>query len=86
MAKSFMTLGFIAAGAATVTLLIIGHPYPQVQENRAAPESAKLAAAASGPPTGTAAAPPSPPADWTVPNVDTLRNDIGAGLSATGAI
>jgi thiosulfate dehydrogenase len=75
MAKSFMTLGFIAAGAATVTLLIIGHPHPQVQENRAAPEPAKLAAAASGPPTGTAAAPPSPPADWTVPNVDTLRND-----------
>ena len=76
MAKSFMTLGFMAVGAAAVTLLIIGHPHPQAQENRATPDAAKLAAIDSGLATGNAAArPPSPPADWTVLNVDTLRDD-----------
>jgi thiosulfate dehydrogenase len=76
VAKSFMTLGFMAVGAAAVTLLIIGHPHPQAQENRATPDAAKLAAIDSGLATGNAAArPPSPPADWTVLNVDTLRDD-----------
>ena len=80
MAKSFMTLGFMAVGAAAVTLLIIGHPHPhphpQAQENRATLDAAKLAAVDSGLATGNAAAPPpSPPADWTVLNVDTLRDD-----------
>jgi hypothetical protein len=41
MAKSFMTLGFIAAGAATVTLLIIGHPHPQAQENNRSSRTAR---------------------------------------------
>jgi len=76
VAKSFMTLGFMAVGATAVTLLIIGHPHPQAQENRATPDAAKLAAIDSGLATGNAAArPPSPPADWTVLNVDTLRDD-----------
>jgi hypothetical protein len=76
VAKSFMTLGFMAVGAAAVTLLIIGHPHPQALENRATPDAAKLAAVGSGLATGNAAAPPpSPPADWTVLNVDTLRDD-----------
>jgi cytochrome c len=76
MAKSVLTLGFMAVGAAAVTLLIIGHPHPQAQENRATPDVAKLAAVVSRPATGNAAAPPpSPPADWTVPNVDTLPDD-----------
>ena len=66
----------MAVGAAAVTLLIIGHPHPQAQENRATPDAAKLAAIDSGLATGNAAArPPSPPADWTVLNVDTLRDD-----------
>jgi hypothetical protein len=58
VAKSFMTLGFMAVGAAAVTLLIIGHPHPRAQENRATPDAAKLAAVDSGPATGNAAAPP----------------------------
>jgi hypothetical protein len=87
MPKSFMTLGFMAVGVAAVTLLIIGHPHPQARENRATPDAAKLAATASGPPTGNAAAPsPSAPGDWTVPNVDTLRDDDWAGLSTMGVI
>lgn len=74
-----MTLGFMAVGAAAVTLLIIGHPHPQAQETRATPDAARLAAVDSGPVSGNAAVPPHPPpADWTVPNVETLRdNDWG---------
>jgi thiosulfate dehydrogenase len=76
MAKSFVTVGFLAVGVTAVTLLIIGHPHRQGQESSATPDAAKLAAAHSGPVTGNAAALlPSPPADWTVPNVDTLRDD-----------
>jgi hypothetical protein len=76
MAKSFVTVGFLAVGVTAVTLLIIGHPHRQAQESRATPDAAKLAAAHSGPATGNAAALlPSPPADWTVPNVDTLRDE-----------
>jgi hypothetical protein len=57
-------------------LLIIGHPHPQAQENSATPDAAKLTAADSGSANGNVAVPPpSPPADWTVPDVDTLRDD-----------
>jgi hypothetical protein len=42
MAKSFMTLGFMAVGAAAVTLLIIGHPHRQAQQNSATPDAAAL--------------------------------------------
>jgi hypothetical protein len=50
------------------------HPVEHLLDGRS--DAAKLAAVDSGLATGNAAAPPpSPPADWTVLNVDTLRDD-----------
>jgi len=79
MAKSFVTVGFLAVGVTAVTLLIIGHPHRQAQESRATPDAAKLAAAHSGPATGNAAALlPSPPADCR-PNLA-----VGARMAVEG--
>jgi hypothetical protein len=91
MARSFVTVGFMAVGVTAVTLLIIGHPHPhphpQAQENSATPDAAKLAAAHSGPATGNVAAiPPSPRPTGPSRTSTRFETMSGAELSATGAI
>ena len=76
MAKSFMALGLMAAGATAAALLIIGHPHAQTRE-AASPALGQAGAAepmAANSPT-LAKAPPPLAGDWSVPNPDRLPND-----------